>query len=132
VVFLECPYFSILLWNKSQSIQCTLSIVRKYTRQDSQLKLVIDYYNQQLELINRSTSIPVPKISKDQIITSKKRRLSRTKQKINFKTLLFDVIHPKRPIARLWMHIIVRFARLQKAHEWIRDCPVHPILSYLI
>jgi hypothetical protein len=117
VVFLECPYFSILLWNKSQSIQYTPSIVRKYTRQDSQLKLVIDYYNQQLELINRSTSIPVPKISKDQIITSTKRRLSRTKQKINFKTLLFDGIHPKRPIARLWMHRIVRFARLQKAHE---------------
>ena len=104
-------------WKKSQRIQCTPRIVRKYTRQNSQLKLVIDYYNQQLELINRSTSTPVPKISKDLIITSKKRRLSRTKQKINFKKLLFDGIHPKRPIARLWMHIIVRFARLQNAHE---------------
>jgi hypothetical protein len=48
VGFLECQYVSILLWNKSQSIQCTPSIVRKYTRQDSQLKLLIDYSNQQL------------------------------------------------------------------------------------
>lgn len=78
---------------------------------------MIDYYNKQLELINRSISIPLPKLSKDQIITSKKRRLSRTKQKINAKKLLFDGIHPERPIARLWMNIIVRFARLQNAHE---------------
>jgi hypothetical protein len=41
-----------------------------------------------------------PKISQDQIISSKKKRISHANYKVNY-NLLFDGKHPRRAIARL-------------------------------
>jgi hypothetical protein len=77
-------------------------------KQDTELKSIIKYFNNQLNLINRDWT--TPKISQDQIISSKEKRISHANYKINY-NLLFDGIHPRRPIARLWLHRLVKYAR---------------------
>jgi hypothetical protein len=65
-------------------------------------------FNNQLNLIIRDWT--TPKISQDKIISSKKKRISDVNYKVNY-NLLFDGIHPGRPIARLWLHRLVKYAR---------------------
>lgn len=108
ITFIECPYISILRWNKFQGFQINTESKKKNTIQDTKLNTVIKYYNQRLDYIN--TGSHIPKISQDQIICSKKKRLRRTKIKVK-DNLLHDGIDPKRSLLRLWMQIIVKYSR---------------------
>ena len=110
VCFLECPYFSISIWNKYQGRIPDQDQEGTDKKQGNELKSVIEYFNQQLSLLNASVISHIPKLSKDQIISSKKKRLRRTKYKINYK-LLYDGVHPSRKLARLWLHRIIKFSR---------------------
>lgn len=107
IFVLQCPYYSTYYWNKAQGLKYDTESTKKYRDQDQQLRLVIEYYNRQLELINKDWESP--QIAKDQIISSKKKRSKKTKNKPNY-NLLYDGVHPKRPLARLWLHRIVQFA----------------------
>ncbi|CAC5394454.1 unnamed protein product [Mytilus coruscus] len=108
VIAIDCPYFSIYIWNQSRGYQFNTESTIRYRDTDTKLKSAIDYFNQQLTHLNRNAL--VPHIAQDQVISSKQRRRSRTQYKISFKSL-FDGIHPKRPISRLWLHRLVKLAR---------------------
>ena len=108
IYFMECPYYSILTWNKSQGKKYSSNEEREVQKLDNELKSVVNYFNQQLMLINREHI--VPRISQDQIIASKRKRSRRTKYRVNYR-LLYDGIHPKRILARLWIHRFVKLAR---------------------
>jgi hypothetical protein len=51
-------------------------------KQDTGLKSIIKYFNNHLNLINRDWI--TPKISQDQIISSKKKRISHANYKVNY------------------------------------------------
>lgn len=105
------PYFSIYRWNKFQGKTFTEITEAEEKRQDTILKDLVDYYNQQLLLINCEHTIKIPNISQDQIISSKKRRLKKTKNKVNYNLLHIDGVHPKKLIARPWVHRFVKLGR---------------------
>jgi len=111
IYFIECPYFSIYRWNKFHGKTYTETTEAEEKQQDTILKDLVDYYNQQLPLINCERTIKIPTISQDQIISSKKRRLKKTKNKVNYNLLHIDGVHPKKPIARLWVHRFVKLGR---------------------
>jgi hypothetical protein len=108
VIFIECPFLSVYRWNKHQRREHNTQSEEIDKKQDTELKSIIKYFNNQLNLINRDWT--TPKISQDQIISSKEKRISHANYKINY-NLLFDGIHPRRPIARLWLHRLVKYAR---------------------
>ncbi|CAC5402803.1 unnamed protein product [Mytilus coruscus] len=108
VIAIECSYFSLYRWNQSRGFNYNTQTTQLYKDIDLKLKSAINYYNQQLSYFNRN--ILAPHIAQDQIISSKQRKRSRTQNKISFKSL-FDGIHPRRPISRLWIHRMVKLAR---------------------
>jgi hypothetical protein len=72
-------------------------------KQDTELKSITKYFNDQLQLINRDWT--TPKISQDQIILSKKKRISHANYKVNYNLLMFCLL--------IWigrcMYIFTRF-----------------------
>ena len=108
IIFLECPFLSVYRWNKHRGREYNTQTEEIEKKQDTELKSITKYFNDQLQLINRDWT--TPKISQDQIILSKKKRISHANYKVNY-NLLFDGIHPRRPIARLWLHRLVKYAR---------------------
>ena len=108
VIFLECPFLSVYRWNTHQGREYNTQTEEIEKKQDTGLKSIIKYFNNHLNLINRDWI--TPKISQDQIISSKKKRISHANYKVNY-NLLFDGKHPRRAIARLWLHRLVKYAR---------------------
>ncbi|VDI24739.1 CUB and sushi domain-containing protein, partial [Mytilus galloprovincialis] len=108
VIAIECLYFSIYRWNQSRGFNYNTQTTQLYKDIDLKLKSAINYNNQQLYYFNRN--ILAPHISQDQIISSKQRKQSRTQNTISFKSV-FNGIHPRRPISRLWIHRMVILAR---------------------
>jgi hypothetical protein len=87
VIFLECPFLSVYRWNKHQGREYNTQTEEIEKKQDTELKSITKYFNDQLQLINRDWT--TPKISQDQIILSKKKRISYANYKVNY-NLLFD------------------------------------------
>jgi hypothetical protein len=71
IIVLECPYFLAYRWNKFQGRKYSTEIEETEKKQDTELKSIVQYFNDQLKLINRDRT--TPKISQDQIISSKKK-----------------------------------------------------------
>ena len=95
---MECTYLLVYRWNKSQGRENNTHTEETEKKQDTELKSIIKYFNDQLKLINRDWIIP--KISQDQIISKKKKIISHANYKVNH-NLLFHGTHTKRSIARL-------------------------------
>ena len=101
VIFLNCPYYSIVRWNEMKG--CPTHSIDKYRVQDSELTKVIDYFNDKIDRLNRHTT---PKIEQDLVKSSKKRHSSHVKYKNNF-NMLTDGIHPGPDLAKLWIERII-------------------------
>ena len=71
IIVLECPYFLAYRWNKFQGRKYSTQTEETEKKQDTELKSIVQYFNDQLKLINRDRT--TPKISQDQIISSKKK-----------------------------------------------------------
>ena len=81
----------------------------------------IDFYNQQIRLIN---DIRTPRLSLDIIASHKKSKLSCTKYRKNF-NLYTDGIHPSIPLTKLWAYKIIALANS------VTDCMKY-ILRYVL
>ena len=86
VIFLECPYYSISRWNNEEN-----------SEQDNKLRGLIDKLNSEIQQFN---SIPTPRLSQDQLLSSKKKGKN-TRYRVNYCTLR-DGIHPAGTTAKLW------------------------------
>ena len=100
VIFLACPYYSIVEWNRRKG--CSDPSV--YKNQDSELFSLIDYYNQKVTTLN---AVRTPNLSQDIIRSSKKKSASRVKYTKNF-SLYTDGIHPGNHLSLLWLHKILK------------------------
>jgi hypothetical protein len=67
-------FLSVYRWNKHQGREYNTQTEEIEKKQDTELKSITKYFNDQLQLINRDWT--TPKISQDQIILSKKKRIS--------------------------------------------------------
>lgn len=100
IIFLKCPYYSIIEWNRHKGC----SDLSKYTNQDTALFSLIDYFNQKLDNLN---SIRTPNLSQDIIRSSKKKTDSHVKYTKNL-NLYLDGIHPGTHLSKLWLHKILK------------------------
>ena len=73
---------------------------------DKKLGTYVDYYNQQIKLINSWTT---PRFSQDDIASSKGRHRSTVRYTKNWK-LYSDGIHPSRLLSRLWLFRLIELA----------------------
>ena len=126
IVFLDCPYYSpkkYHILNKSttkgqnepdvkgdSNNQEVISNKKKRKvipplYEDKNLSSVVDYFNNHLKLLN---DLKTPRFTTD-IIASHKKTDTRTKYRKNY-NLYYDGIHPIRPLAKLWMYKLIRFA----------------------
>jgi hypothetical protein len=59
VIFLECPFLSVYRWNKHQGREYNTQSEEIDKKQDTELKSIIKYFNNQLNLINRDWTTDV-------------------------------------------------------------------------
>ena len=101
VIFLQCPVFSIRLWNEYQNH----SNPDSFKDDDEALIGKIGNLNDEIDSINSTRS---PPFSLDLLRASKVRRgrsqnRIQTKYAYNFKDLYKDGIHPIDTLAKLWL-----------------------------
>lgn len=101
VVFLECPYYSISIWNyikghkdRGQSKESDNALVAK-----------IDELNGHIRDLNGTNSISAPKFSVD-LIKYRKSNKSYGTQKISF-GVLTDGIHPCETLSKYWRRRLI-------------------------
>jgi hypothetical protein len=58
VIFLECPFLSVYRWNKHQGREYNTQTEEIEKKQDTELKSIAKYFNDQLQLINRDWTTP--------------------------------------------------------------------------
>ena len=100
VVFLKCPYYSIVEWNRQKGSHD----ISPYSSQDILLNSTVDYLNHKLDSIN---SILITNLSQDIIRSSKKKGDNQVKYSKNF-GLYLDGIHPGSQLSLLWLHRILK------------------------
>lgn len=100
VIFLECPYFSIPVWNKIKG--------HYYPECFEEEQILLEKAIKDLNSIFKGLNgcLRVPKLSIDMEFSIKKKRKPR-KYFQNYKTLT-DGVHPGKEIARLWYLRIIR------------------------
>lgn len=101
VVFLECPYFSLKIFNSNRGHKhCDI-----FAESDRQLKLKIDSLNAHIRHLNDSNGISAPKFSVDLV----KRRKYNKVYKVNTLSysLLKDGIHSVFVLSKYWRRRII-------------------------
>ena len=101
VVFLECPQYSVEIWNQHQ--YCRNPEIFK----DSTSILLdkIEYLNRAIQEVNASNGISAPKFGLD-LIKSRKSNKSHSTVKVSF-SLLVDGIHPDVTLSKYWLRRLV-------------------------
>jgi len=117
VLFIECPYYSLVNANKLRK-DITKSKGKNYpslvvnsvkkNRQvqwaakiDQALRQQIDYFNEHLRLIKQT--VKTPRLSQDLIVSNRYAKDNRVKYRVN-NSLLRDGVHPIRILAKLWLY----------------------------
>lgn len=101
LVFLECPQYSISIWNKIQGDPNFES----YKQSTEILNERIKSLNQSIRQINKTCGLDAPKFGID-LLTSRKSNSSYTSTKVSY-SLLTDGIHPTIALSRYWLRRIV-------------------------
>ena len=96
IIFLECPYYSIVQWNKRKGHpQPDI-----FENNQEKLEKVINKLNEQLTELNLPFN--PPRLAQDMIMKIKKRKNHKQSKLINY-SLLLDGIHPAKNISKLWL-----------------------------
>lgn len=101
VVFLECPFYSISIWNQ---IKCG-SLRDQFMKDDKILEAKIEELNIRLQCMNEHNGILAPRFSLDLKKARKSNRVYRT-QKISY-GVLRDGIHPSDILSQYWLRRLV-------------------------
>ena len=97
VIFLECPYYSVIKANKIKGDKS----VDKHNSKDKIVCDLVDYFNEKIRLLN-PTNITIPRLAQDIITASKPRTRKEVKYRKNF-NLFHDRVHPLKPLAEVTM-----------------------------
>ena len=100
VLFINCPYYSIVEWNRRKGC----NNINQYLEQETLLHETIDYLNSNIDRINCTRT---PKLCLDIIRSSKKNSSSRVKYTKNF-NLYIDGVHPGKHLSLLWLHKLLK------------------------
>lgn len=101
VIFLECPYSSISIWNQTKC-----GSLRDYFIQDDKLlEIKIDDLNIQLRHLKEQNGIVAPKFSLD-LKKSRKSNKTYSTEKISF-SVLTDGVHPCPVLSKFWLRRLV-------------------------
>lgn len=101
VIFLECPYLSISIWNQ---IKCG-SLRDDFIQEDKLLATKVDDLNIQLRHLNEQNGIVAPKFSLD-LKKSRKSNKAYTTEKISF-SVLTDGVHPCQVLSKFWLRRLI-------------------------
>lgn len=108
IVFLECPYYSIEIWNRLKGHNAS-EVFKSNTKK---LEGTIDELNNIIRDLNRSLGIHAPKFPED-MCTSRKHNRNNTSKKISY-NLLKDGVHPGDMLAKHWLRRLI--VTLVKTH----------------
>ena len=101
VVFLECPQYSIKIWNKGQGHLDSES----FSENTDILLHRIEILNKEIQRLNDASQITAPKFGLD-LLKSRKSNKGYTSKKVSY-SLLKDGIHPDTVLSRYWLRRIV-------------------------
>ena len=101
VLILECPYYSITIWNSVKGHK-DISIFEENNRV---LHDRISELNDKIRLLNESNGVSAPKFSLD-LLRSRKSNKSRPVKTPSY-SLLLDGIHPTGILSRYWVRKLV-------------------------
>lgn len=101
IVFLECPYYSIRIWNENKGH----GNIEEFKNEDASLTFNIDNLNKNIHEINKMQGINAPKFTLD-LTHRRKSNKSYTTETIAY-SLLRDGIHPDRILSKLWFRRII-------------------------
>lgn len=101
VVFLECPQYSIKIWNKGQGHLDSES----FSVNTEILLNRIENLNREIQRLNNASNITAPKFGLD-LLKSRKSNKSYSSTKVSF-SLLKDGIHPDVTLSKYWLRRIV-------------------------
>ena len=109
IIFLKCPYYSIVEWNRHKGC----NDLQAYAGQETTLFSSIDYLNQKLDELNNTLT---PNLSQDIIRSSKRKSDKKVKYTKNF-NLYLDGIHPGTHLSLLWLHKILKIKHQVECSE---------------
>ena len=98
ILFLECPYFSLSMFNEKRGKQFKNNY---FTQQQGQLLKAIDAHNYEIRLLNNNLKDKAPSFNKD--FTTRSHRKNRCPKNIVDYSQLRDGCHAGRKIAELWL-----------------------------
>ena len=101
VVFLECPFSSIGIWNLTK---CG-SLRDPFINHDKVLQLRVENLNSELRTLNEKIGVLAPKFSED-LKKSRKSNKAYETEKISF-SLLDDGIHPSPLLSEFWIRRLI-------------------------
>lgn len=101
LVFLECPYYSISIWNQDK---CR-ALRDDFTRDDQILEMKVDDLNDRLRGLNQQNGINAPRFSIDLKKYRKSNKVYQT-QKISF-GVLKDGVHPCEILSKYWLRRLI-------------------------
>lgn len=101
IVFLECPYFSIKIYNSHRGHKNS----DIFEESDKQLRIQIDNLNTHIRRLNEANNVSAPKFSIDLVKGRKSNKVYRT-EKISF-CLLKDGIHSGFVLSRYWLRRLI-------------------------
>lgn len=102
IVFLECPQYSISIWNKNKGHPNPDS----FNENTEILNSRIQELNQAIRNINSQNGVSAPKFGLD-LLKSRKSNRSYTSIKVSYSLLNTDGIHPGWTLSRYWLRRIV-------------------------
>lgn len=111
VVFLECPQYSVEIWNENQG-HPNFEIFQSNTKI---LLEKIEELNKTIQEVNKSNHINAPKFGLD-LVKSRKSNRAYTSAKVSF-SLLEDGIHPDVVLSQYWLRRIVLNLLIPYCHD---------------
>ena len=111
VVFLECPQYSISIWNETQGHPDFES----FKSNTEILNSTIEDLNKSIRKLNSENKISAPKFGLD-LIKSRKSNKSYTSVKVSY-SLLGDGIHPGLILSRYWLRRVINSLLLVYCYE---------------
>lgn len=109
-LILECPYYSITIWNRHKG-HANPEVCNDKT---DELCRKLDLLNEGIREVNLQLSVRSPKLSLD-MITSRKSNKSHTTNKVSY-NLLTDGVHPSPLLCKYWLKKLVLDVMLKECN----------------
>ena len=101
--------YPVLIINKYRKSR----VVTSKSKVDKELCTLVDYYNEQLRLLNKHKT---PRISQDIIVSRKGKHIAKVQYPKNFT----NGIHPSRKLAKLWLYKFIEV--IIEVDEYLLGC----------